>query len=95
MSQDASRNPVGALINKVAARVRESDQRDDPPLPKGFVAFVIEKAWVPGAGEIDSPMVLIRDGERTFLVADGRELAMLAEISPRFARWAVSPRPED
>ena len=96
MSQDEEGpNPARALLQDVVARLSAQWARDDPRLPNGLVAIVIQKAWVPGVGEIDSPMVLIQDSERTFHVADGRELAMLAEASPRFASWAVSSRPED
>jgi hypothetical protein len=94
VSQEEGRSPV-ALINKVAARIRADELRYDPPLPDGLIAIVVERAWMPGAGEIASPMVLIQDSERIFHVADGRELALIAEASPRFARWAVSPRAED
>jgi len=95
MSQDEGPNPATALLEKAVARVRAEELRDDPPLPEGLVAIVVEKAWVPGAGDIDVPMVLIQESERIFHVADGRELSMLAEASPRFARWAVAPRTEN
>jgi hypothetical protein len=88
-------NSALALLQRVTERLRAEWARDDPRLPNGLVAIVVERAWVPGAEEIDSPLVLIQDGERTFHIADGRELAMLAEASPKFARWAVSRRPDD
>jgi hypothetical protein len=95
MSENEDPNSAAAILKRAVARVKADELRDDPPLPGGLIAVVVEKAWVPGAGEIELPMVLIQDGERTFHIPDGRELAMLAETSPRIARWAVSPRLED